>query len=218
MAKQVQLKPITDEVVLINANETSGLIQTLNGIKMSNRSLPPSALKFILKNIKKLQSLFDKLIAEDNEFRKTFPKIEDFTEVTEAGNAIFSNYGKPEGEELKPGEVTLVKAYFDRENKKLYDLTTKDALEGEVLRKMSALYASDEKKAEYERLTKEYHEAQAVIRERKHECHVVFIAYKFLEDNKISIPTQIPNPQTGEVIYLDSELFYSTLVPDWNKE
>ncbi len=220
--KEVKLKaskPTDDIVISINANETTGLIQVLNGLKMANRTLPPSAVKFVLKNLKKLQALWDKLVAEDNEFRKTFPKIEEFTELHEpTGNAIFSNGGKPEGEELKPTEVTLVKAYFDRESKKLIDTTTNEPVtDGETLRKMSAVYLSDEKKSEYELATKDYHVAQNEIREKKHDCHVVTIGYKFLEENKISIPMQIPNPSIGEVIYLDSEMFYTNLVPDWEK-
>lgn len=217
MAKQVQLKPTTDDVIKLNVSDVKSLIQTLNGIKISNRALPPSALKFVLKNLKKLQALWDKMVIIDNQHRETFPKIEEYTQLTSAGNVLFSNNGKPLTEELKLGEVHLIEAYFDKESKKLVDTTSGEDLAPEVALKMNCVYLSDEKKLEHQEATKAYHDAQALNREEKHDCHVVFISYKFLDENKISIPTQVPLP-SGEIAYPDAQLFYDNLVPDWDKD
>jgi|GEM_PF-5105092 len=217
MATQRHLKPITDNVISVTPNETKDLIQLLNGLKIANKSLPPSALKFVLKNLKKLSALFEKMIGVENEHRKTYPSMAEYCKLTEQGFVLFSNFGKPKEEELKPGEFHLIEAYFDKETKNLIDTSTGLPVDPKDALKLTGIFLSDEKKEEYLAATKAYQEKRNEILDAKSDCHVVFISYKFLDENKISVPTQVPL-DNGQIAYPDAQLFYDNLVPDWDKE
>lgn len=198
-------KYLQPDVVLVTHQEAVYLKNMLDGIRNINNALPTSMAMFVAKNLKKINSLVDKLGLKKGEIEKEFIEVDD--------NGRFLYWDKQttrtnaEGNEVPENEQAIngIKAYFNYQIGQLIDtFTNKPVLEGR--QKELVYYITSEEK---EKAFQDKMEAHMIS---KHDLHVMRVDHNYMEDTRVALPTRIHLPGAKTPIETNMVAFFDNLV------